>query len=69
MNGPECCPQAPVAEGGSEIVRVADRGATGLVPPGAGGVRAASGRLKPDVKLFNVFVLDEKTYNISPEET
>ena len=30
---------------------------TGLVPPGAGGVRAASGRFKSDVKLFTAFVL------------
>ena len=62
MNGTECRPQAPVAEGGSEIVRVADRGATGGTDgtgsPGAGGVRAASGRLKSDVKLFNAFVLN-----------
>jgi hypothetical protein len=37
-------------EGGSEIVRVADRGAMGLVPRG-GGVRTVSGRLKTDVKI------------------
>jgi len=61
MNGTECRPQAPVAEGGSEIVRVAERGATGGTDgtgsPGAGGVRAASGRLKSNAKLFNAFVL------------
>ena len=89
MNGTECRPQAPVAEGGpapyegslgdapktlciflatpypqseggSEIVRVAGRGATGGTDgtgsPGVGGMRAASGRLKPDVKLSNAFV-------------
>jgi hypothetical protein len=29
-------------------------------------VRAASGRLKPDVKLFNAFVLDGREPNFSP---
>ena len=61
MNSTECHPHAPVAEGGSEIVRIADRGATGGTDgtgsPGTGGVRAASGRLKSDVKLYNAFVL------------
>jgi len=61
MNGTECRPQAPVAEWGSEIVRVADRGATGGTDgtgsPGSGGLRAASGRLKSDIKLINAFVL------------
>ena len=48
MNGTECRPQAPVAEGGSEIVRVADRGATG----------GTDGTGSPGVgKLSNAFVL------------
>ena len=47
MNGPECRPQALVAEGGTD----------GTGSPGVGGVRAASGRLKSDVKLSHAFVL------------
>ena len=77
MNGTECRPQAPVAKGGSEIVRVAARGATGGTDgtgsPGAGGVRAALGRLKSDVKLFNAFVLgllrDQDERRLKPAAT
>jgi hypothetical protein len=101
MNGTECRPQAPVAEGGPESYEGylgdapktlfiflatplilprnprhlekngihsneeawderwenATGGTDGTGSPGAGGVRAASGRLKSDVKLFNAFVL------------
>ena len=53
MNGTECRPQAPVAEGGTD----------GTGSPGFGGVRAASGRLKSDVKLINAFVLGSCPWN------
>ena len=55
MNGPECRSQAPVAEGGP--VGFSTGGTDGTGSPGAGGLRAASGRLKSDVKLFNAFVI------------
>jgi hypothetical protein len=56
MNGTECRPQAPVAEAGP--VGFFDGGnRRDWFPGGAGEVRAASGRLKSDVKLFNAFVL------------
>ena len=55
MNGAECRPQAPVAEGGP--VGFFDGGNRRDWFPGAGGVRTASSRLKSDIKPFNAFVL------------
>jgi len=55
MNGTECRPQAPVAEGGP--VGFSMGGTDGTGSRGVGGVRAASGRLKADARLFFAFLL------------